>query len=398
MMDNNFIEDINFAYKAISDLKMTTPMDNKDELISLVDSRSKSEKIPPKTWKIAVTHKYPKLSALLYDGVMGIGVDIPEPISVRFKTDGYLKFIHSNVISSMMDILGKEMSILSKENPKWDEARQMQLELFILYIVSNYWFFEIIYKTSPEKGPLEFALDYMNNDLTLNEGFMCTPDDLYLEFFTKNIAKTICNDYGFDCVPVLDQDKRRDVYRPGEYQFIMTVFEKFETIDEQSLTWDQVFEVRKDAKVRHDLIKLRNWLDLEMVGTSQPQIEDKIALQMYDYNAGIKKHGIKTFSDTISFLIQPQSVLAQLIGGAGGFILNPIGLHSSLASLVGLSVVSIGGITVKILESRLSKDAVVNGKNSEIAAFFTLKEKINKINIPKKPDSDWFRKNNNFNH
>src|SRR5689334_23165303 len=92
-------------------------------------------------------------------------------------------------------------------------------------------------------------------------------------------------------------------YHAGDTPVVVAVLSNVALPVESELAWEQVVELRLDAAARAKLRRLKHWLDAEMVGRRRSFIEDEISIRIEEYEAVLKKHGIKTALGSLSSIL-----------------------------------------------------------------------------------------------
>lgn len=120
----------------------------------------------------------------------------------------------------------------------------------------------------------------------------------------KLILQPLRQATGLEIRPFLGtQPAARASYEPGQYQVLLPMLESIKVVDESQLQWDQVQEFRKDAKSRHTLMRLLNWLDIDLASKPLKVVEDHLAIQLHDYERALSKHGIRTVMGTLGTVV-----------------------------------------------------------------------------------------------
>ena len=163
------------------------------------------------------------------------------------------------------------------------------------------------------------------------------------------------------------------LFEEGDKDVIITTLDNLRIVDENSLTWEQVLELRNDQQSRNKYKRFIHWLDKEMIGKSQSFIEDEIAIKLSDYEEALKKHGIKTTLGTVKEMINSKAFLA----GVG---LSSLGIapDTPLPVLIAGGSLAISGIVINVAEKLLAYKEVETGKDSEISWVYEVKQKSNK--------------------
>lgn len=185
------------------------------------------------------------------------------------------------------------------------------------------------------------------------------------------ISHQFYSNWQVSAVPIYNSKQQHDAaYNQGDRAVVLSMIDSIELVDEESLTWSQVEEFRKDKDCRHKYRCFIHWLDKEMIGKSQSFIEDEIAIKLEDYENALKKHGIKTLLGTVSealdgkYFIGASSVVGSLT----------LAGHPLIGLLTGGLLIA-GKITIKLGQSLLELKEIHHGKFSEIAWIYEIKNR-----------------------
>ena len=166
----------------------------------------------------------------------------------------------------------------------------------------------------PMEGCVQWccAVSYDRNGGLANLGIEL-PQAISLRTFDEMIRRK----YSPYSVVVYGSKAERDrEYTEGDRQVILAILDGLQMVDEEHLSWDQVYEFRKDKKAQMKYRRLVHWLDKSMVGKSLPFIEDQIGIMIDDYECAMRKHGLKTALGTIEETLEGK-YLAGVAGTAG---------------------------------------------------------------------------------
>ena len=227
--------------------------------------------------------------------------------------------------------------------------------------------------TQPEMSGKGLAADYNIKTSRSPIVAMVGPQDKKLEMLRastdhglaatfRDIAKSFSKKHGIYMVPIFDFVKQRNkMYQPGDREVIVTTLSNLQIVDDDQLTWEQVIEFRKDKENQQKYKRLLNWLDKDMVGKPQSLIEGNIALKLEDYEAALKKNGIKTKYGTIE-LVLDLLYLVSVFGNAT-LVKSAADLFPQILLLGGYAI---GRVSVKLKQMKLNYNDIERGPNSEI--------------------------------
>lgn len=139
----------------------------------------------------------------------------------------------------------------------------------------------------------------------------------------------------------------------GPQQVLTAAFENLKIVDESALSWKQVLAFREDKEARANYRRLVCWIDDELTSKSKsPKIvQEMIAIRLYDYEKGLKKHGIQTVLGNLSCVLDPRFLTAaSAVAGA-----TALAKGEPWAALCG--AVTIGCAAVKFTKSYIDSQA-----------------------------------------
>lgn len=79
-----------------------------------------------------------------------------------------------------------------------------------------------------------------------------------------------------------------------EVNAIAATLKSVSMIVEDSLSWDQVIDIRRDGECVNALHRFRTWASQELDGRSQNEVVEIIGKELDDYSYALKKHGVLT--------------------------------------------------------------------------------------------------------
>ncbi|MFX0199648.1 MAG: hypothetical protein ACFFCW_26290 [Candidatus Hodarchaeota archaeon] len=160
------------------------------------------------------------------------------------------------------------------------------------------------------------------------------------------------------------------VYQIGDYHTLIPILANIGVVSEDQLSWEHIEHFRKDRTAHNKYKRLLHWLDKEMVGKPQSFIEDEIAIRIEDYEASLKKHGIKTVLGTLEYIL------------GDGFIKSAgIAIGAAVAGGLAAGLVAGGGFligqtAVKVVQRAYDLRESSREEKGELAYVFDLMEKI----------------------
>lgn len=200
------------------------------------------------------------------------------------------------------------------------------------------------------------------------------PPALIAQISSEKILAEIYRRAGLHVVPVFENATfRKTEYTHGNQAVLLHTIDNLDIIDEQSLEWDQVHEIRKDQPSRIALRNLSHWLDKEMVGQPANYISDELALRLDNYQRAVRKHGVKTVVGALQQVITPQYLAgASAVGAAVDFIMK-----QPFFSLLASGAVVLAGATLSLAEILLRREDV-DLEHREVLYIYNLKKRREK--------------------
>jgi hypothetical protein len=168
------------------------------------------------------------------------------------------------------------------------------------------------------------------------------------------------------------------MYHEGNKSTVVTTLGNLKIVNEDSLEWEQVQELRSDSQTRDNYRRFFHWLDKEMIGKSQAFIEDEISNKLSDYEEALKKHGIKTIIGTLKEILDGNFLFGTgAIAGITAFASEPILGIFAEAGLI------IAKLSISIAEKKLDYEEIEKGPNSEISWVYEVNKLANKRAVQK---------------
>lgn len=129
-------------------------------------------------------------------------------------------------------------------------------------------------------------------------------------------------------------------------------------IDESTLSWEKILEIRSDPDAINKLRRFRLLIYSEFKDKSKQYIEDTLLVKLEDYNNICKKHGLDVFLTSTSNILNSKSLLAATSIAAIGVLMgNDILIDTSL--VVGASV-EIGKIVIDLSKKNINHNISVS--------------------------------------
>jgi hypothetical protein len=131
---------------------------------------------------------------------------------------------------------------------------------------------------------------------------------------------------GIRLTPVYLTPSEYDEVAAPESRGLEICLDHVPTVADSELSWEKVFELRKDRRAVQKLNRLRRWFTTDLAEKSKEQISATLGQRLDDYVDALRKHEIRTvlggFTAILSFVAGPTaaslltaSPLAALVGG-----------------------------------------------------------------------------------
>jgi hypothetical protein len=106
------------------------------------------------------------------------------------------------------------------------------------------------------------------------------------------------------------QAASKEVFGPGERKAAFAILDRVPLIEEGSLTWEQVSELRADTQSRRKLARFLHWVETDYANQPLSVIREGIEQKLADYEDAVKKHGIQRSLGRVSVLLDGSLWLA----------------------------------------------------------------------------------------
>lgn len=171
-------------------------------------------------------------------------------------------------------------------------------------------------------------------------------DAKYEEFKNENFNNTewlirVIDEMGFTIEAILGGS-----YSVPNYNDAVGVqLSNLSVIDESTLTWEQVIEMREDPETLNDIKRFKNFAIDRLQGLSAREAEDLIMQMEYDYKKRAKEWGVDTLISSGQLLVSHKNtaaIIALLSTAFAGIPLNIAIATSAAASLgaIELNIIS----------------------------------------------------------
>ena len=191
------------------------------------------------------------------------------------------------------------------------------------------------------------------------------------------LTRELANMYGecgADVVPCyLDYTSFDADYATGSAPGIEAIMRGVPVLDDEKTSWEHILGFRSDEQARRKLRNLKLWLSNSLKCKSHQEAVDEIGRKLDDYEWALNKHGFKTITGTLNYLLnQKHASVAAGAAAAGTALGGPIG--GALAS----GLVVAGQVSVWIADRMIDREDIKKGKNSEIAFIYDARKKFMK--------------------
>ncbi len=161
-----------------------------------------------------------------------------------------------------------------------------------------------------------------------------------------------------------------EVFKPGDYGFVLGCIRNLGVVDEEALTWEQVGEFRKDGASRAELVRFHHWLVTAMAMKSKAEVQDHLCHLYEKRQAGFRKFGIATRITGDSVAAVTEQRWEKLAVAAGGMV-GGLALDTVVGALVaGVALTS--GVVVQLRKTR----AELRAEDNATAFIYGLVERF----------------------
>ena len=160
--------------------------------------------------------------------------------------------------------------------------------------------------------------------------------------------------------PVYTSERSRDrEFEHGSREVAVASLSGLGIVDQGCLDWEQVIEFRSDEEACRNYRRFLHWLSGQMVGKSRTYIETEIGQRLDDYEAALRKHGIKT---VVGMVIRTLTIAAGTV------------LSDSLLGVVLGTGLNVANLAVSVVKANLDLDDIQRGPSSEVAWVYSVKD------------------------
>ena len=177
--------------------------------------------------------------------------------------------------------------------------------------------------THTERGPLGLAADFNIKTGHAPLAAVVGPEekrfamiqastDSGLGVTLREVANSFSVAHGVTMNPIYDWVTHRDnAYQKGDRQTVIATLSNLQIVDENQLTWEQVTEFRSDRENQEKYRRFLHWLSVSLAGRSQALVDEEILQKLTDYEAALKKHGIRTVLGVLSVMFTAGLVIQE---------------------------------------------------------------------------------------
>ena len=227
-----------------------------------------------------------------------------------------------------------------------------------------------------------FAFQYLTADERERASWQNTTLTDQSERFVVSNEQELALDYhvrtGAAVAPLYDSVQRREAqYQSGETPVVIAVVEDLNIVAEESLSWEQVIEFRRDVPARLAYRSFIHWLDKDMIGKSVQFVVDEVSARMERYEWAMRKHGLQTVLGALECTLNAKTLLS-----ASAAVLTVQSLsHESLLSLLagGGLVVGKAAVTAAV---KLIERADIRQAHRDIAFVHEARSRLVTVQVP----------------
>ena len=179
--------------------------------------------------------------------------------------------------------------------------------------------------------------------------------------------------FGAIVIPVFSSEHRLSLELPeGETLAYLAALKHIPTLDEELVSWDEILDFRTDREAVCKYRNLRLWLRDGLQAASLSQAIDVIGKKIDDYIWALKKHGLRTSSGLLTFLLDPKRVSSSTLVAAATAVASDSAVISALAS--GITI--IGQTCVWLSDRKIEKRDLERGHGSEVAVICDIQRRF----------------------
>ena len=192
-------------------------------------------------------------------------------------------------------------------------------------------------------------------------------------YASKSIAEE-CIENGIQATPLYPSEIAFSADFPeGENMTYQAAINNLPLVTNESLTWDEVLEFRKDQEAIRKYRAFRLWLSDGVKAKTLNQAQDLIAKRLEEYEWAIKKHGLKSTTGAVSQILNLKSISALSTGTlVSGILGGPIWSAITAGLLVGAK------ICVWIAERKIEREELSRESFADVALLYEVKQLLKK--------------------
>lgn len=118
-------------------------------------------------------------------------------------------------------------------------------------------------------------------------------------------------------------------------------------IDTSKTSWDQIFDLRKDARAMDRLRNLKMFLQDNYQGKGKDYIEDDLAKRLDEYSDVCRDHGLETSLSLLSMVLDARRLQTAIAGGVAAALIG-----SPLAGLSAAVSIELGQVVLEVAKKK----------------------------------------------
>lgn len=152
---------------------------------------------------------------------------------------------------------------------------------------------------------------------------------------------------------------------------VMAVLTNLEIVSEDSLSWDQIREFRKDTKAHRDYRRLLHWFDKELINQPYRFVEDEVSVRLDNYRSALKRHGINTVLGTVSDALDGKYLLgASAVTALGKFFDHPVW------GAVAAGTLTVSKVTVNLIQKWIKDNPDAHDRYRDVAYIYEVEKRF----------------------
>jgi hypothetical protein len=180
-----------------------------------------------------------------------------------------------------------------------------------------------------------------------------------VEIDTAHAYFSFIREFGLSNWPLVAEGESTSAGLPeteGEQLLPLLTLSRLNLVDASRMSWEHVYELRKDQVAQDKLRRLRLFAFQNYTGKSRDFIEDDLLARISDYELSARKWGLETVQGALSLVLNSKLAAGAL---AGSFVSAVFGqpVAALVAGTVGV-VLEVSNVALEIQKKRLAIESL----------------------------------------